>query len=320
MAHEEAAVPRGSGADQVLADRSTGAVLVVDVGNTRIKLAAIAALGVDADGRRTGLPELGLRQDLPSRSFRQDSLEAWLRRAAPSTGLVLVASVNDAAADRLEATVAGLSATRQRPLRQRRIAHGDLPLAIAAAEPSRVGIDRLAGAAAAAVLKPARRPAVIVDCGTAMTVDLIDATGRFLGGAILPGPTLMARSLGEGTSRLPQMEWGSGDAAPPMPGGSTQEAIRAGIGLGIRGAVSRLVEAAREALRTRAGPGGGPADDADGEAVCFLTGGGRAAVRDALPGAFEVPDLVLAGIALAASRATAGPAGGLLHSREHDQA
>lgn len=297
-----------------------GAVLVVDVGNTRIKLASIAGHATPAEGGRPRRPVLHQRQELLSRSFRQDNLEAWLRTAAPGAGLVLVASVHDAAAARLEATVAGLSAERPLPLRLRRIVHGDLPLAIAVADPGRVGIDRLAAAAAADVLRPAGRPAVIVDCGTATTVDLLDADGRFLGGAILPGPTLMARSLCLGTSRLPEMEWESWDPAPPMPGGTTQEAIRAGIGLGIRGAVSRLVEAARDALLNRPAASGGPAGDAGGKPVCFLTGGGRSAIRDALPGALEVPDLVLVGIALAARGAAAGPDGGLLHSREHDEA
>jgi len=74
-----------------------------------------------------------------------------------------------------------------------------------------------------------------------------------------------------------------------MPGRSTEEAIAAGVGFGIRGAVARLVAEAAAAL----GPG----------AVTVLTGGWRAAVRDALPGAIEVPDLVLGGIALAAPRA-----------------
>jgi pantothenate kinase type III len=76
-----------------------------------------------------------------------------------------------------------------------------------------------------------------------------------------------------------------------MPGRSTQEAIAAGIGWGIRGAIARLVEEARASI--------GAGTDV------ILTGGWRGAVRDALPGAIEMPELVLAGIALAADRACA---------------
>jgi pantothenate kinase type III len=73
-----------------------------------------------------------------------------------------------------------------------------------------------------------------------------------------------------------------------MPGTSTQAAIAAGIGWGMRGAVARLVAEARGRL---------------GDASVILTGGSRGVIRDALPGAAELPDLVLAGIALAAASA-----------------
>jgi len=74
-----------------------------------------------------------------------------------------------------------------------------------------------------------------------------------------------------------------------MPGGSTRAAIAAGIGWGTKGAIARLVAEAVVAT----GPG----------AVLFLMGGWRGAVRDVLADAVEIPDLVLAGIALAAERA-----------------
>jgi type III pantothenate kinase len=254
------------------------------VGNTRIKLAMVAAGA--GPGR---LPRIVRRQDLLSRAFRSDNLETWLAGVAPGPAVMLVASVHEAAAVRLEAAVAAVSATRHRAVRQRRIGHGDLPLEVLVAEPHRVGIDRLAGVAAAAVVKEPGRPAIVVDCGTATTVNLVAATGGFLGGAILPGPALMARALAEGTSRLPEVAALDHDPPPDLPGGSTQEAIAAGIGWGIRGAVARLVA---EAQRPFAGA-----------AEVILTGGSAGIVRDVLPGARELPDLVLAGIALAAGRA-----------------
>lgn len=292
--------PVGSEAARDAADT----IVVADVGNTRIKLAVIRSLGIDAAGVRHGLPALHLRQDLLSRSFRQENLEEWLSAAAPGPALVLVASVHDAAAARLEATVASLSATRHRPIRQRRITHEDLPLTLAVGEPGRVGIDRLAAAAAAKALKPARCPAVIVDCGTATTVGVLDAAGTFLGGAILPGPTLMARSLSDGTSRLPDIDRFDWDRVPAMPGTTTEEAIRAGIGLGIRGAVMHLVQASRATLAASVVESG-ESSTPPVEPVCFLTGGSRSAIRESLPGAVEVPDLVLAGIALAAAHSAA---------------
>jgi type III pantothenate kinase len=147
----------------------------------------------------------------------------------------------------------------------------------------------LAAAAAAAVIKPAAEGAIVVDCGTAATVDLVAVDGRFLGGAILPGPALMMRALAAGTSKLPEVgDLDEGDP-PAMPGRNTREAIAAGIGWGMRGAIAELVSRARMSL--------GPATPV------IVTGGWGKAVLPALPGATEMPDLVLAGIALAAERA-----------------
>ena len=263
--------------------RSGDAVLVADVGNTRIKLAVVSPPA------GTGLPGVTQRHDLGARDVRVAAVEAWLRVAAPGPAVMLLASVHEAAAARLEGALAELSATRHRPLRQRRVKHDDLPLEIRVDEPHRVGIDRLAGAAAAARTKPAGVPAIVVDCGTATTVDLVSDAGVFLGGAILPGPALMARALAEGTSRLPEVAALEHDGPPPLPGRSTGAAIAAGIGWGIRGAVTALVAEARRVV--------GP------QACIILTGGARGAVRDVLPGAVEMPDLVLAGIGMAAARA-----------------
>lgn len=267
--------------------RRDDAILVADVGNSRIKLGVVALGGGPG---ASPLPGIDRRQDLFSRGFRPEHLRDWLAGAAPGPAVVFIASVHDAAAARLEAALAELSATQHRPLRQRRIVHADLPLDVRLPEPHRVGIDRLAAAAAAGLVKRAARPAIIVDCGTAATVDIVAADGAFLGGAILPGPALMTRALAEGTSRLPEVAALERGAVPAMPGRSTQEAIAAGIGWGMRGAIARLVEEARRSL----GPEGDP--------EIILTGGWRGAVREAVPHARELPDLVLAGIALAAGR------------------
>ncbi|MFM8734201.1 MAG: type III pantothenate kinase [Pirellulales bacterium] len=257
-------------------------IVVADVGNTRIKLAVVASAAA------APLPAVSGRHDLLSREFRSANLRHWLDRFAPGPALVLVASVHDTAAARLEAAIAEVAATGHRPLRQRRVTREHLPVTVDVDEPGRVGIDRVAAAAAAAAAKSAGRAAVVVDCGTATTVDLVAADGRFLGGAILPGPELIARALAEGTSRLPAVADLDSGALPAMPGRNTQQAIAAGIGFGMRGAVARLVAEAAAAL--------------GGEPQLFLTGGSRGIVRDALPAAVEIPDLVLHGIALAAGR------------------
>ena len=266
-------------------------VLLADVGNSRIKFAAVVGAGGAPGGRRAGLPTIRHRQEIDIRGLRTNLLRQWLALAAPGPAVILVASVHDAAAAVLEMALAEESATGRRPLRQRRIGHADLPWPPVLAEPQRVGIDRLAAAAAAAGGKPGAEGAIIVDCGTAATVDMVAADGRFLGGAILPGPTLMARALAQGTSKLPEVRALEHFDPPALPGRNTREAIAAGIGWGMRGAIAELVARGRLVL--------GPS------APVILTGGWSRAILPAVPGATEMPDLVLLGIALAAERALA---------------
>jgi type III pantothenate kinase len=261
-------------------------VLLADVGNSRIKLAVMTEPATGGT-----LPLLSRRMDLASRSFHPVNLDEWLRAVAPGPAVVLVASVHDVAATRLEAMIAELAATQHRTLRQRRIRPDDLPLQIDLPQPEKVGIDRLAAAAAANRLRSPGRPAVVVDCGTAVTVDLLSENGVYLGGAILPGAPLMAKALADGTSKLPQIAALERGMPPAMPGTATAEAIAVGIGWGFRGAVSRLVAEGRRALK--------------GDAEVVLTGGWRSAVREEFPGVKEMPDLVLEGVGLAVEKAVA---------------
>lgn len=132
--------------------------------------------------------------------------------------------------------------------------------------PETVGQDRLLAARGA--LDLLSRSAVVVQVGTCLTVDAVsDAEGgTFLGGAIAPGPDLLARALAEGGARLPAVE--------PLPGAAalgrdTARALQAGVAVGLRGAARELVlEVAREA-GLEAAP-------------VVLTGGAREFVREGL--------------------------------------
>jgi type III pantothenate kinase len=177
-----------------------------------------------------------------------------------------------------------------------RITHLDIPLPIRVDEPPRVGIDRLLAAMAANRIRQRDRGAVIVDLGSAMTIDLVDASGAFLGGAILPGIAMSARALAEQTDALPQLGFDWMDHPPSPLGKSTAGAIEAGLYWGAIGAI-------RELLRQYS-------TDEDTRPDVFLTGGASAQVVELLAagGATEdsprghriqhAPNLVLAGIAL----------------------
>ncbi len=113
--------------------------------------------------------------------------------------------------------------------------HKGLP-ATALPRPDRAGIDRRLQVLAASHL--AGGEAAVVSCGTAITVDLGDADGGLLGGAILPGLGLGAHALATGTARLPEVPL---EGLVQMPAVDTEEAIRTGLRLGAAGAVERLL-------------------------------------------------------------------------------
>ena len=134
----------------------------------------------------------------------------------------------------------------------------EAPLDIECLESHSIGRDRLYAAAGAWLTSP--EPAIIVDAGSAVTVDALGrGTGRgcFLGGAIAPGPALLARALGEGATQLFEVEF---DGPVPALGRNTSGALRAGIQVGLRGAVLELVRCIAEEARM-------------GAARVWLTGG-----------------------------------------------
>jgi type III pantothenate kinase len=117
--------------------------------------------------------------------------------------------------------------------------HLGLPRA-KAAQPGAAGMDRRVQALAASVLGAG--PAVVVSCGTALTVDVADAEGALVGGSIGVGLALAARALTVGAEKLPLVDL----AGPvPLPAPDTEAAIRAGVVLGAAGAVERLVASMR---------------------------------------------------------------------------
>ena len=98
------------------------------------------------------------------------------------------------AAARLSAVLADWAKQSGEDCPIRQLTYRDVPLTIRVDEPARVGIDRLLAALAADRLRQRDRAAIVVDLGTAITVDLVDADGAFAGGAILPGIATSARA------------------------------------------------------------------------------------------------------------------------------
>ncbi len=141
-------------------------------------------------------------------------------------------------------------------------------------QPEKLGVDRWLSLIA--VWRQYRRPACIVDCGTAITVDLIDADGKHQGGLISPGLMLMKKSLGQGTEALPVSETNYAFGLADF----TEAAIYSGTLAAAVGLIEHVLT--KQAENTQ----------------LVLTGGDAELIAEQLDVAFIVdPDLVLRGLA-----------------------
>jgi type III pantothenate kinase len=239
--------------------------VVIDVGNTRIKwglctggtVTAVASLAPDQPAaweqqiRRWGLgPVVWMLTGVHPE--RRDRLADWLRKRGDSVHV--------------------LDDPHQ------------LPLRVLLEHPERAGIDRLLDAVAVNTRRSGDSSAIIVDAGSAVTVDLVDETGAFRGGAIMPGLRLMAESLHRYTAKLPLIEIPR--TTPAVPGMSTSAAMEAGIYWAFVGGVRALVEQ-YVAGRTVSSD-------------VFLTGGDAALLHQHLSGSTFWPEMTLEGIRITA--------------------
>ncbi len=265
--------------------------LAVDVGNSRVKFVLFNEPLYRAS---LELPEalaawtVALGQPIP-----WQDLHLTVKRLTNGVHAVIAGS-NQKAVDRIvEAWPETLS---HRPCLVR--SSEGFPLEILVDEPRRVGLDRVLSAVAAAVITAKRRPAIIVDCGTATTVNLMRADGAFLGGAILPGFALMSQALHHYTEVLPLVSIeeivsidGEYRGHAPL-GKNTKQAIMSGIFWGQLGAVRELVQRLSQ--------------EVEGSPDVLLSGGGSRLLVPHLTTATHYPYLALQGLVLvaAAGRAT----------------
>lgn len=103
-----------------------------------------------------------------------------------------------------------------------------------------VGQDRLLCAIGA--FDVVKQACVVVDMGTAITVDFVDGEGVYHGGAIMPGVKMMLDSLSDGTAHLPQLKYKKMDPSSFEPGKQTDDAILLGVSAAVRGSIRYLAE------------------------------------------------------------------------------
>jgi type III pantothenate kinase len=203
-------------------------LLAIDVGNTQTSF-----------GLWDGAWQVWRRSTNPETT--EDELGSWFLALAgrPEIEQVVYASVVpafDRAIERFSARY--LSRT---PLKV--TATLDLGLKILYEPPTSLGPDRLANALAA--LQRFAPPCLVIDVGTATTFDAVDASGAFVGGAILPGPVSAAQALVSRTAKLPQVEF---SAPPSTIGRNTTHALQSGLVLAYAGGLETLAQRMVEEL------------------------------------------------------------------------
>jgi type III pantothenate kinase len=230
-------------------DPETAEVLAIEVGSSRVKFGRFAAVGGSTSGKpASAVPIAASKLTAPSEAIslahgrdltgtELSELKNWIGKNFAVEPRCFLASVQPTVAAQLAQFFERLGWSTLRQLTWR-----NLPLKARVELLERVGIDRLLNAVAANHLREPERPAIVVDLGTAGTVDLVASDGVFEGGAILPGMALAAQALHSGTSALPSLDPATFEEPVAAVGKNTSEAIAAGLYWGMVGALGELIE------------------------------------------------------------------------------
>src|SRR5580765_1459558 len=165
-------------------------LLTLNVGNSRLALGTFVAGNLEHVSR---IPH-ERRSDWPGAIAT-----AWEKLAGPSNASIAGASVNPPLIEPIEHAV--VQATG-RPVEWvgRQI---DLPAKVLTDAPDQTGVDRICNIAAA--YEQMGKACVVVDAGTAITINCCNDDGDFLGGAVAPGASMLLESLHEKTASLPRV-------------------------------------------------------------------------------------------------------------------
>lgn len=241
--------------------------LVFDLGNSRLKW-ALADPGLQPGGA------------LPYGEGFVDRLEATFDAYARPKRVL---AVSVAAAENTELLARWLKARWNLVLEQVSAQAAQLGVTNSYAEPTRLGADRWAALIGARAR--ASGSVCVVDCGTAVTIDALDAEGVFRGGVILPGLALQREVL---LRRTRGIRAADGTASSCL-ARDTADAVAAGTLHGLAGAIDRILDKQAAALGA--------------EPQVLITGGDAPAVQPCMQHAStHVPDLVLEGVARIAAQ------------------
>jgi type III pantothenate kinase len=248
------------------------AVLLIDVGNTRIKWARLKG------------EDLGHAHAAVHANWRtEDYARRLIGAVAPER--ILASSV---AGPAVRFALTQAARRRRVPISFVSVPARRAGITVGYAESWRLGVDRFIGMVAAHHLFGGV-PVCVAGIGTALTLDLIARSGRHFGGAIIPGPVLMVGTLLSSTWGIRRRATGGRRRLRGPFGRSTRDAIEAGAHYAAAALIDRAVDEATALV-------GRPP-------LVVLTGGGAAGVRPLLHSpAVGVPDLVLRGLAVLATQ------------------
>lgn len=276
-------------------------LIAADVGNSAVKLGRFR-ISTDAD-RTSGKIDLQLEGVYPTVVAGKD-LRSLSAADSPPKRLEVLLLQLPAAPHRwysvsvnreLESQLASWVRKRRPQDEYLLLHHAHFPQEIDVRFPDRVGTDRLAATVAVNELRSPKSAAIVVDAGTAVTVDVITSDGVFRGGAILPGMETAAQALSHATDALPLLEHPDLSSTPAPIGKSTEEAIRSGIVWGCVGAVRELITQITDELSTAP--------------EIYCTGGDGLQLARLIGRELKFdPNLVLRGIALTGFRQRSRPA------------
>lgn len=264
--------------------------LAIDVGNSRIKFVSLLAEPSAGDSKQLPLVVHSV-STLIDGPLPWEQIKGWFGDQQNEACQTVVAGSNPRGIERVVKDWP--QDMLQPPVEVLNTA--DFPLEICVDEPRKVGIDRLLNAVAANTLREPEQAAIIIDTGTATTVDVVNPNGSFAGGAILPGFELSAKALHDYTALLPLIPVEDlRQTEPVVLGKNTTDAIRSGLFWGQLGAVRELVCQQRNQSLSNA---------EQIPPLVLLTGGGSALLAPHLEGfvRFE-PLLSLQGLAVVAQK------------------
>jgi type III pantothenate kinase len=205
-------------------------LLVLSLGHSRLAIGAFAG-GELVHVRRVGVENGG--------QWAEEIAQAWrLVVDRPHAGIA-AAAVNRAQVEALEHAVAASAPGQAIEW----VGHGrqiELPMPVKTEAPRQTGVDRVLATAAA--YEQMEKACMVVDAGTAITVNLCNDAGEFLGGAIAPGARMMLAGMHGGTTSLPEIPFDVPEDRTGGVGRDTRQAMLQGVYHSIRGMVKELAE------------------------------------------------------------------------------